>query len=109
MRTTVLRALLLLVAALPLTGYFRAPAAKGGVFNRTSARKLSLSDQLKLGLRARNSDDRAYIGRVVQAVERGKIPRRLVNAAYNYARRRRANYPLPYFRRALEILTARRC
>lgn len=108
MRTTIFRALLMLVAALPLTGYFRATAT-GGVFNRTAARKLSLSDQLKLGLRARNLEDRAYIERVVKSVERGKIPRRLVNAAYNYARRRRANYPLPYFRRALEILIARRC
>ena len=108
MRTPGFRALLMLVTALPLTGYFRATAT-GGVFNRTSARKLGLSDQLRLGLRARNSADRAYIERVVKSVERGKIPRRLVNAAYNYARRRRPNYPLPYFKRALEILTARRC
>ncbi|MEE3372560.1 MAG: hypothetical protein VX346_24700 [Planctomycetota bacterium] len=108
MRATVFRALVMFATALPLTGYFRATAT-GGVFNRTSARKLSLSDQLKLGLRARNSEDRAYIERVVKSVEQGKLPRRLVNAAYSYARRRRANYPLPYFRRALEILTARRC
>ena len=108
MRASFFRTLLLIAVAFPLTGVFNSPAA-GGVYNRSSARKLSLSDQLRFGLRARSREDKAYIERVVREVDRGQIPRRLVNAAYNYAQRKRANYPLPYFRRALEFLTARRC
>jgi hypothetical protein len=71
-------------------------------------RRISLRDQLTSGLRAITKADLAFIDKVVLKVEQGKLPRRLVDSTFLWARDRaarrgptRALRPMIYFQPAL--------
>lgn len=77
-------------------------------------RKVSLRDQLIAGLRAFTKSDIQFIDNVVRAVEQGKLPRRIVDGTFLWARDRaaRRSYsrrlrPIVYFRPALIARAAR--
>lgn len=64
---------------------------------------MSLEDRLVTGLRARRPEDVAFLERVATLVEEGRLPEKVVNSTLAWAQRRGRNYPLPSFRRALEL------
>jgi len=77
-------------------------------------RQISLRDQLRVGLKARTRSDFAFIDRVVARVDQRRLPRRLVDGTFLWARKRaqfrsgsRQLRPMIYFRPAL-TLRARR-
>ncbi len=93
-----------------------APVAAQGTVEPTQneGRKLSLSQQLRVGLRARTKGDKMFIAKVVALVEQGQLPRRLVDSTFLWARdrasrksRSRELRPMVYFRPAL-VLRAKR-
>jgi len=74
----------------------------------SQGRKITLRDQLTTGLRAFTKADRAFIDKVVILVEQGKLPRRLVDGTFLWARDRAARRsfsrrlrPMVYFQPAL--------
>lgn len=71
-------------------------------------RRISLQDQLTSGLYAVTKSDRVFIDKVVLLVEEGKLPKRLVDSTFLWARARAAlrnptrwMRPMVYFRPAL--------
>jgi len=77
-------------------------------------RKITLQQQLTVGLKAFTRADREFISRVVAAVEQGRLPRTLVDSTFLWARNRaeRRSYtrslrPMVYFQPGM-ILRARR-
>lgn len=66
-----------------------------------------LREQLKNGLRATRPEELQFVEKVVTFVEAGQLSIRTVNAAFDWARKRRPDYPFPYFERALRVLAAR--
>jgi hypothetical protein len=88
----------------------QAPSAPG----INQGRQLNLHDQLVYGLRAFTKSDFAFIDEVVRHVKHGKLPKRLVNATFLWARERAAKKsrarelrPMVYFRPALTIQAKR--
>lgn len=76
-------------------------------------RQVTLRQQLRVGLKAVTKADFAFIDLVVQKVEAGVLPRKLVDSTFLWARRRveaqRRQYykrPMVYFQPAL-VLRAR--
>jgi hypothetical protein len=65
-----------------------------------------LQDQLEAGLRARRSEEFAFIARVVQFVEQGKLRRQLVAETFQWAREKQP-YPYVYFQRAMKLRAAK--
>lgn len=71
-------------------------------------RSPALLQRLLVGLKVRTSSDRAFIARVVQLVQLGQLPVKLVDTTYLWARKRAAknaytaNNPMVYFRPAME-------
>ena len=90
----------LLVGLLPL-----APArlARGEEPQDPPGQVMSLEDRLVSGLRARRPEDVAFLERVASLVDEGRLPEKMVNSTLAWAQRRGRNYPLPSFRRALQI------
>ena len=79
----------------------------------SQGRQLSLRQQLTVGLRAFTKGDFDFIDKVVAAVDDGRLPRRLVDSTFLWARKRadrksrsRSLRPMVYFQPAL-ILRAR--
>lgn len=75
-----------------------------------AGRQISLKDQLRVGLKAVTKGDFAFIELVVQKVDEGVLPRRLVDSTFLWARRRvqrqRTDYrkrPMVYFQPALVL------
>lgn len=73
-------------------------------------RQLSLYDQLRVGLKAVTKDDFSFINKVVLLVDAGKLPRRLVDSTFLWARRRAALKsprmalrPMVYFKPGLTL------
>ena len=62
-----------------------------------------LKDQLKNGLRVRRAGDLAFIDKVVELVEAGRLPGSLVKGTFQWARTKTIRYPFPYFAKALRI------
>ena len=62
-----------------------------------------LEDQLKNGLRVRRAGDLAFIDKVVELVEAGRLPVSLVKGTFQWARTKTIRYPFPYFAKALRI------
>jgi hypothetical protein len=86
-----------------------APVQPSDPANR-AGRQISLEDQLRVGLKAVTKADFAFIELVVQKVEVGELPRRLVDSTFLWARRRvqrqRPEYrkrPMVYFQPALVL------
>ncbi len=67
---------------------------------------LTLKEVLEKGLRARRPSEFAFIARVVEMVEDGKLPRDLVEGTFNWARKKKP-YPFPYFERGLKQRAAK--
>ncbi|MGB6045537.1 MAG: hypothetical protein WBF93_20455 [Pirellulales bacterium] len=66
----------------------------------------SLKDTLENGLRARRPEEFAFIGTVVELVEQGTLPRRLVESTFMWAQRQHA-LPFPYFELGLRTRAKR--
>ena len=71
-------------------------------------RQVTLQVQLTAGLKARSKADKAFINSVVQAVEQGRLPRKLVDTTFLWARQRaekksyrRRLRPMVYFQPGL--------
>jgi len=62
-----------------------------------------LKDQLKNGLRVRRPADLAFIDKVVEMVEEGRLPIAVVKSSFQWARIKPIRYPFPYFAKALRI------
>jgi len=67
----------------------------------------SLETRLKKGLQARLPGENAFVDAVVEQVNAGRLPRKLVDSTYLWAVQRRQSYPFPCFQRALRIQAAR--
>jgi hypothetical protein len=67
-----------------------------------------LEDQLRSRLRATSREQRGYISFVVKQVKEGRLDMRLVVGIERYAIRRRADFPFPFFERALKVEAAKR-
>ncbi|MFI4874379.1 MAG: hypothetical protein ACIALR_03545 [Blastopirellula sp. JB062] len=81
-------------------------AAFVGLFvaqQRVESGTASLKDTLEKGLRARRPIEFEFIAEVVMLVDDGTLPRTLVMACFEYARRRDRYQPYRYFEPALRI------
>ncbi|HAY79034.1 MAG TPA: hypothetical protein DCY79_04435 [Planctomycetaceae bacterium] len=72
-----------------------------------AAEVADLKEQLEKGLRATQPGQVAFVNKIVQMVKQNRLPRRIVNASFNWARKRRPSYPFPFFERAIRTLAAR--
>ena len=77
-------------------------------------RRITLRDQLVTGLRAFTKSDLQFIDSVVLAVEQGRLPRRIVDGTFLWARDRAVRHsyrrrlrPMVYFRPAMVARAAR--
>ncbi len=61
-----------------------------------------LKSQLEAGLRARRPEEFAFIARIVELVDIGKLSPKLVIETFHWSRRKRP-YPYQYFERAIKI------
>jgi hypothetical protein len=61
------------------------------------AQEPALADTLKFGLRARRPIEMQFTAEIAQLVEDGKLPKDFVLAIFDYSRKRRPKFPLPYF------------
>lgn len=66
----------------------------------------TLKEQLEFGLKARRPQEFAWIEMVVNMVDAGELPSKLVTVSFNWSRKQ-GKYPYQYFVRALRILAAR--
>jgi len=89
-------------------------AAQAATSASQQGRKISLRDQLNLGLKVRTKGEKAFIDKVVVLVEQRKLPRVLVDGTFLWARERavrhsrsRGRRPMVYFQPGL-IQRARR-
>jgi len=57
--------------------------------------------RLETGLKARLPREFEFIDRIVELVKDGKLPQKLVDRIYFWARRQNDHIPFPYFERAL--------
>ena len=71
------------------------------------AKVADLKDRLEKGLRARLPADFQFIERVVDLVNQGQLPEKLVMGTFDYARRKSRRRPFPYFERALRLRAAK--
>ncbi len=105
------RFLLILIALLVLVSTFTPPATViGGTITTQSGQVnlFALNDLLVKGLKATREDERLYIAEVVRLVGEKKLPVSLVYASFQYARKRRPDYPFPYFRYSVKTLAKRK-
>jgi hypothetical protein len=103
----VLRAVLVaLIAAVACLGSFDTPMARaadpGSINGGGVSPTLDLKKQLELGLRARRDVEFEYIENVVKLVEKGTLPRKLVDSTFLWARRK-SSRQLQYFQFALRV------
>jgi hypothetical protein len=83
-------------------------ASLGGRAVAQIPRSPALLERLLVGLKVRSTSDRAFVSRVVQLVQLGKLPVKLVDTTYLWARKKAernkytANNPMVYFRPAME-------
>ncbi len=62
-----------------------------------------LEDQLLVGLRATRTDQRTFLRKIAEHVEKGAMERARVLAIYEWAITRNGRYPFPYFERAMRL------
>lgn len=67
----------------------------------------TLKEQLEFGLRARRPEEFAWIESVVDMVNTGQLPKKLVTVCFNWSRKKNTKYPYQYFVRSLRILASR--
>ncbi len=85
-----------------------------GNIGPAQGRKITLRQQLTVGLKAFSKADKAFIDKVVAAVDQGKLSRKLVDSTFLWARNRaeqrsyaRSLRPMVYFQPGM-ILRAKR-
>ncbi|MEX0711461.1 MAG: hypothetical protein WD278_03880 [Pirellulales bacterium] len=81
--------------------------ASGDGGSTTSAVTVDLKTQLEKGLRARRDVEFAFIARVLELVDQGVLPRRTVQTAFNWARKKPTK-KVQYFEFALRALARKR-
>lgn len=98
----------IVLVALAAVSYSRAIAQQSTSPITNQGRQITLRDQLTKGLLATTKADFEFIDKVVVLVDQGKLPRRLVDGTFLWARERavrrgprRALRPMVYFRPAL--------
>ncbi len=69
--------------------------------------RANLRDTLVNGLRVSAPEDKAFIDVIVKDVEKGRLPEKLVYAAFRWARKKYPEHPFPYFVQALLALIKR--
>lgn len=67
----------------------------------TFAQEPALADTLKFGLKARRPIEMQFTAEIAQLVDDGKLPKDYVLAIFDYSRKRRPKFPLPYFEFAI--------
>lgn len=92
---------LVLVAAAVAACPIRSAAQDG-----SQTEKLSLKTQLEQGLRARRPVEFEFVARVVEKVDKGELPRSVVDGVYGWARKQR-RHPFQYFEFALRKQAAK--
>jgi hypothetical protein len=106
------RILVAFAAAILVTGPLWAEAsAAGGNSVMTKTGKVNVSalrDMLTKGLKATRTEEKCYIDYVVALVAQDALPVSYVYASFNYARKRRPDYPFPYFQYSLRALGKRK-
>jgi len=95
-------------------GSAAALAQQSAVTPASPGRKITLEEQLKAGLKATTKCDADFLDIVVDLVQKGKLPRRMVDTTFIWARdrsarkpRHRQPRPMIYFKPAL-VLRAKR-
>jgi hypothetical protein len=66
-----------------------------------SAQEPALADTLKFGLRTRRPIEMQFTAEIAQLTDDGKLPKDYVLAVFDYSRKRRPKFPLPYFEFAI--------
>jgi len=66
----------------------------------------NLKDTLEKGLKCRLDREFRFVGRVVKAVDDGRLPEQTVLEMFTYARRKNEHRPFVYFERGLIIRAA---
>lgn len=105
------RFLLVLIGLLVLGSTLMPPAPVTGGTVTTQAGQVNLhalNDMLVKGLKATREEEKLYIAQVVRLVGEKKLPVALVYASFQYARKRRPDYPFPYFRYSVKTLAKRK-
>ena len=97
-----------LVLALTTTSVVVGQITSPRVLSSSRSTSATLEEQLLNRLKATRDDQRAYVKYVVALTKAGKLDRRLVVAVERYALRRNAQYPFPFFERALKYEAAKR-
>jgi hypothetical protein len=70
-------------------------------FSIAAADDPSLADTLKFGLKARRPIEMQFTAEIAQLTDDGKLPKDYVLAVFDYSRKRRPKFPLPYFEFAI--------
>ena len=95
----------------PILSTHAAAMANGPAVQSSTARTNvdldALREQLIKGLKVTRPQEEAFVDHVVLLVGKGKLPVSLVYAAFRWARRRRPDYPFPYFTSAIRALAKR--
>jgi hypothetical protein len=65
--------------------------------------QVRLEDQLVVGLRATRADQRIFLRKVAEFVEKGNFDHARVLAIFEWARQRNDRFPFPYFERAMRF------
>jgi hypothetical protein len=71
-----------------------------GATSVTPSKKITLQQRLEKGLKARRKSELKYIAEVVDLVEKGKLPEKVVDGAFFQSRRKRR--PMQHFQFSLE-------
>lgn len=74
---------------------------------RGSGRVVSLKDQLNAQLRTRRAVEKKFVDDVVNLVQTGRLPVKLVIETMQFSRRKPTRHPFQYFQRALSLRAAR--
>jgi hypothetical protein len=85
------------------------PAVASRLVAGTSARQTrvdlnALREQLTKGLKVTRPEEERFVNHIVMLVGKNKLPVSLVYAAFRWSRRRRPDYPFPYFASAIKAL-----
>lgn len=64
---------------------------------------ITLKQTLDKGLKARRPSEFAFNKLVVEKVEQGKLPTKMVERTFLWARNNKQPFPMPYFEKAMQI------
>lgn len=95
----------LVAFALVSSGMTLVGAALGqsGVDPKIAPGGITLKQAIEKGLKARRPSEFAFIKLVVQKVEQGKLPKKMVERTFLWARDNHQPFPMPYFEKAMQI------